>query len=148
MITGVALLLILISLPAFAKPVPANRYQCIGNGVVIMYTTTSISGEPRMTIKLEDSIISRSGEEIHTQDTVLGSLVTIVRRAKPERFIDTLTLIAPNVNVTDRVPRVQFTTRLFSTRTRTTIDGLELVRGLIQDSTAQRLVCTATAVVF
>jgi hypothetical protein len=153
--TMLVLLLALVSLSAtgataFAQsqPVPANLYECRGNGVVVTYSTTSFTGEPTIAFRFRNSTISRSGDDIQTQDTVLGSLVTIIVRAVPDSFSDTLTLVAPDANLTDSRPRVTFVTRLYRTHTLTSIGGPALVEGLIQQSASQRLVCTASAVNF
>jgi len=147
--TMLVLLLALVSLSATAlAQVPANLYECKGNGVAVTYSTTSFTGEPRITFQFRNTTISRSGDDIQTQDTVLGSLVTIVLRTVPDLFTDTLTLIAPAAHLTDRIPEVTFVTRLFKTHTRTSVGGPALVEGLIQQSASQRLVCAATAVNF
>ncbi|HET8539972.1 MAG TPA: hypothetical protein VFL83_08895 [Anaeromyxobacter sp.] len=159
--TKLALLAALASLggTASAQPVPANTYECSGDGVTVRYSTTSFTGEPRITYELRGTAtsagaadvgatISRAGDEIHAQDTVLGSLVTIVLDAVPDLFTDTLTLIAPAANLTERLPEVRFATTLFRTHTRTTIGGPALVEGLVQRSSSQLLVCVATVVYF
>jgi hypothetical protein len=132
----------------FAQTRPANNYQCTGNGVTLTYSTTSFTGDPRFTITIDGTTISRSGSEIQSQATVLGSLVTIVRRQVPDAFTDTITLVAPDVNVTPSNPTVPFATRLFLTRTHTSIGGPALVEGVIQDSQSRGLSCTASALDF
>jgi hypothetical protein len=134
--------------PALAAPVPANLYECQGTGVTVTYAKTSIKGEPTITFQFRDRTVTGSGNAIQTQATVLGDLVTVVRQTVSDSFIDTLTLVAPGVNLTDRLPGVSFNTQLFSTRTRTTVGGPALVEGLIQQSESQRLVCKATLVAF
>ena len=79
---------------------------------------------------------------------MLGSLVTVVRQQVPDLFTDTVTLLAPAVNVTDRTPSVGFVSELFLTRTRTTIGGPALVEGLVQQSSTRQLSCHASAVAF
>jgi hypothetical protein len=116
--------------------------------VAITYSTTSFTGAPTIAFQFRNTTITRSGDEIQTQDTVLGSLVTIVLREVPDLFTDTLTLIAPAANLTDLKPEVTFVTRLFKTHTRTALGGPALVKGRLQRSGSQRLVCAATAVNF
>ena len=146
--TGVSFALALISAPALAQYVPANLYECAGTNLSVTYSTTSFAGVPQITIEIDGVAISRRGDEIQSQATVLGSLVTIVRKQIPDLYTDTLTLIAPDVNLKAKGARVGFTTELFSTRTNTTIAGPQQVLGLIQQSTSKRLYCAATAVDF
>jgi hypothetical protein len=140
----------LTPMQALAQTAPANLYECTtnNNDVVVTYSTTSFTGDPRITIRLDRVVISRSGAEIQTQDTVLGSLVTVVRQQVPDSFIDTVTLVAPHVNLTGKTPSVAFSTELFLTRTRTTIGGPALVEGLIEQSSTRHLSCQASAVAF
>jgi len=137
------------ALAAAAPAAAANNYDCSNNaGTTLSYSTTSFTGEPRFTVQIDGAVIARSGEEIQTQRTVLGTLVTVVRSFVPDSFTDTLTFVAPDVNVTAKTGDVVFRTELFSTRTRTSIGGPALVAGVIQSSTRQTLVCTASRLDF
>jgi uncharacterized protein YdeI (BOF family) len=130
---------------AVAQTQSANNYECTNNaGTTVNYSTTSFTGDPRITILFDGNLVSRSGEEIQTQRTVLGTLVTVVQRFAPDAFTDTITLVTPDVNVTGKTPEVSFKTELFFTRTRTSIGGPGLVAGVIQSSTRRTLVCTAS----
>jgi hypothetical protein len=138
-----------LSTPALALPGPANLYACKGDDVDVIYSTSSFIGVPMINFQFHDTtVISRSGHDISVQDTVLGSLVTVVLRTVPDLFTDTLTLIAPAAHLTNGRLKETFITRLFKTRTRTSRGGPALVEGLIQRSHSQRLVCTAQAVHF
>ena len=133
------------SLAAAPGTVAANNYECTNNaGTTVNYSTTSFTGDARFTVVFDGNIISRSGDDIQTQKTVLGNLVTVVRREVPDSFTDTITLVAPDVNVTASTPEVSFRTELFFTRTLTSIGGPSLVPGVIQSSTRRTLVCTAS----
>ena len=142
-----AFLMVLALTPktALAQTVPANNYECTNNvGTTVNYSTTSFTGDPRITIEFDGIVISKSGAEIQTQRTVLGTLVTIVRRELPDAFTDTITFVAPDVNVTAKTPEVKFDTELFFTRTFTSIGGPSLVTGVIQSSTRRTVGCVAS----
>ena len=137
--------LALTAAPALAQSTPANNYECTNNaGTTVNYSTTSFTGDPRLTIVFDGNVVSRAGEEIQTQRTVLGTLVTVVRSIAPDAFIDTITFLAPDVNVTAKTPEVTFRSELFFTRTRTSLGGPSLVTGVIQSSTSRALACTAS----
>jgi uncharacterized protein YdeI (BOF family) len=128
---------------------PANNYECTNNaGTTVNYSTTSFTGDARLTVVFDGNVVSRAGEEIQTQRTVLGTLVTVVRSLVPDSFIDTITFLAPDVNVTAKTPEVSFKTEVFFTRTRTSIGGPSLVGGVVQSSTSRALVCTASRLDF
>ena len=130
---------------ALAQTQAANNYECTNDaGTTLNYSTTSFTGTPRFTILFDGNVVSRAGEEIQTQRTVLGTLVTVVRSIVPDAFVDTITFVAPDVNVTAKTPEVTFKTEVFFTRTRTSIGGPGLVGGVIQSSTRRTLACTAS----
>lgn len=97
--TALTLLLALVGLstPVLAQTVPANVYECQGDGVAITYSTTSMPGQPIITVDFGKTTIARSGDEIQTQDTVLGALVTIQFPSLPD---------APLAHPHPHVPRV------------------------------------------
>jgi hypothetical protein len=147
--TSMMLLLGLVSFSpaAMAQTTPANFYECKGNGVNVTYAIgTSFTGESTITFQFRNETITGTGKAIQTETTVLGDLVTLVRQSVPDSFTDTLTLVAPNINISDRLPAVPFTTRLFKTRTHTSIGGPALVEGVIQKSESQPLSCQAIKV--
>ncbi|WP_374087455.1 hypothetical protein [Methylomicrobium lacus] len=138
----------LLSASAYAEPVPANSYECRGAGVSVSYATTSFTGEPTLTVTTPAESLSQSGEQISIQDTVLGKLVSIVTEQTPDLSTETLTLVVPDVNVTDTAPQVRFTSELFTTTTHTSIGGPALVTGPVQESKSKKLVCKASLLNF
>ncbi len=148
--TILVLLLALVSLSATAsaQPVPANAYECIGDGVSVIYDMDSFVGGPQVYFTCDNITIALFDDEFSVSETVLGYMVTAVYRKVPYQFTDTLTVILPVVNVTERKPEVTFVTRLFKTHTRTPKGGPEMVKGLVQQSTSYRLVCKAGAAKF
>ena len=145
--TILVLLLALVSLsaPASAQPAPANDYECIGDGVSVYYSEDSFEGGPQVYFTFDNTTIVRFEDEFSISETDLGYMVTTVYRKVPNVFTETLTVILPAVNVTERRPEVTFATRFFKTHTRTPKGGPEQVKGLIQQSTSYRLVCKACA---
>jgi hypothetical protein len=61
-----------------------------------------------MDIQLDNETVSRSGDEIMTQETILGTLVTVYRETDPDSPSEELTLIVPDINLTDELPKVRF----------------------------------------
>jgi len=139
----------LLSASAYAvETAPANTYKCRGPGVGVSYATTSFTGEPTLTVATSAGSISQRGEQISTQDTVLGKLVSIVTAQTPDLSTETLTLIVPDVNVTDAAPDIRFNTELFTTTTHTSIGGPALVTGPVQESKSKRVICRASFLEF
>ena len=133
-----------------ASLVPANFYDCEGRETTVRFSPNrGGSGEPSIVITLGKKVIRANGQEILSQQTVLGSLVTVRYASDPDSHTDTLTLLAPDVNL-PAIPNkrpVEFMTPLFSTRTFTTIGGPSLVPGLssCRSSCSQAARCSATS---
>lgn len=141
--------LLLLTTSSFAaNATPANLFKCTGAGVTVNYTSDSLIGQPTLSIRVEKKTYSANGHEILDQETVLGSLLTITKSFVSDLYTDTLTFVKPDVNVNGFGESVNFYTRLFSTRTHTSIAGPRLVEGVIQSSKSKVLHCTATAAVF
>ncbi len=143
-----AISLALLIVPNYVVATPANHYLCSGVGVSVSYSTTSFVGEPLITFKIGKNNFSGRGDHIQVQHTPLGNLVTIVKSSIPDLHTNTLTFLAPSVNVSDIGDSKNFTSSMFATRTRTTIGGPQLVDGLIQLNKSWHLNCKAEAVVF
>jgi hypothetical protein len=138
---------VLCASAASAAPfAPASVYDCKGQGVTVSYANDSGGGVPSVLIKLGPKVIKARGNDVQIQRTVLGSLVTVQNGSVPDSHTDTLTLLAPDVNVSVipiKLP-VQFMTSFFSTRTFTSIGGPAFVQGVIQQSSSQPLFCKAS----
>ncbi|MEQ1528886.1 MAG: hypothetical protein ABL925_06180 [Methylococcales bacterium] len=127
---------------------PATLYECSGGGVTVDYTTTSLTGSPMLTITIGRKTFTGNGAEITEEVTVLGRLLTITQAAAPDLSTDTLTLLLPDVNVIDFGASEKFDTRVFTTRTQTSIGGPQLVDGVVQNNASRLVHCTGTAAVF
>jgi hypothetical protein len=151
-----ALIFTLVSLSASpAGPLHPDLFQCKGlvtfpelKQIHVAYSTTSSNGQAQMDIQLGNETVSRSGDEIMTQETILGTLVTVYRETDPDSPSEELTLIVPDINLTDELPKVRFKTRLFDTHTCNTIGGPALCVGPIQKSVSWQVRCKASLVNF
>lgn len=142
------LLLVLATLSASSvAATPANFYECRGTKASASYVTRSLAGTA-LTITVDGTTHQANNDEILDETTVLGHLLTLTTAVSPDAFTDTLTLLLPDVNVSGFGQKTAFVTRLFKTRTLTSIAGPQLVNGVIQSSSSVPLKCTATAVVF
>lgn len=139
--------LICVHSSAFAANVPATDYDCRSPFLTVKYNTGAI-GERLLSVARGGKPIVKRGDEVRVQETVLGSLATIVVRNEPDAFTETFTFLAPDVNVPSDNPTVAFTTELFRTRTNTAIGGPALVQGVIQESISEQLSCRASTPIF
>jgi hypothetical protein len=89
----------------------------------INYSTSSITGEPRFTYSGPKGEHSFAGdEEIRTQETALGTEVTVTLESIPDLHTITLTIFIPDIAV-EPGGEVEFNTFGIFTTTRTTIAG-------------------------
>jgi hypothetical protein len=142
-------LLVLTSLFASASyaATPANSYECSGLNASASFVTQGFLG-PSLRITLSGKTFKAQGLDIRNERTVLGQLVTLTTEQVPDAYTDTLTLMAPDVNVSGFGATTKFQTRLFKTRTFTSIGGPSLVNGVIQDNRSVLMQCEATALAF
>lgn len=130
-----------------AAPIAANLFECRGAGISANYSVGSLIGNA-LTITIGKKTFSAANEELREQESVLGNLVTLTTASVPDAFIDTLTVVLPDVNVPAFGDSVEFTTRLVKTRSNTSIAGPQFVNGVVQENLSRLLFCKASAVAF
>ncbi len=136
-----------VAAAAFASR-SANTYDLQGrSGLQVTYSSTSFTGDPRF--RYADGVTDRSfrGDEIRTEDTSLGTLVTVRLNDVPDLEGTDFTLVVPRVNVEEATTE-SVRTFGFWTLQRTSIGGPDLVKGQVQSYRAVGLRGTAQALVF
>ncbi len=74
-----------------------NQFDVQGDGVTISYSTSSFSGVPLFNYRDNERTISRSGDEIRTEETAIATLVTIDVEQIPDASEVTATLFLPRI---------------------------------------------------
>ena len=76
-----------------------NQFELSGGGIHVTYSTTSFSGKPLF--NYHDSLQSKNfmGDEIKTEESVLGTLVTVFLHQTADAGSTTFTLIVPHVSL-------------------------------------------------
>ena len=77
----------------------ANLFELFGGSIQVSYASTSILGGPILSYRDPQRNLSFRGEEIRSQDTELGELITVTLEAIPDLRTITFTLILPIVTV-------------------------------------------------
>jgi hypothetical protein len=146
------------STPGSEESGDANHFVLAGGGVVrVTYDTTGFAGEPQLTYRgpiglgpIEErpiDTVTNVGDEIRTERSEIGSLVTVYLGAMPDAVTFFLTLVLPDFN-----PRflgaapVSFATLAMLTTLRTTIAGPAPLEGALQEYVAVPLEGTAELV--
>ncbi|MEQ1531879.1 MAG: hypothetical protein ABL925_21430, partial [Methylococcales bacterium] len=80
---------------------PANHFECSGAGVSTYYTAGDTGVPHTLDFVIGGKTFSGIDAEITDEVTVLGHLLTITRTAVPDLRTDTLTLLLPDVNVSN-----------------------------------------------
>jgi hypothetical protein len=116
---------------ALAGP-KANLFTFTGkNDTQIVYSTSSITGEPQFTYRDRTRDRSFSGDGITVTSSPLGTLVTVLLEIMPDLLTLTATLVLPDINLGDR-QMIRFSTMVILTTNPTTIGGPDLVIGPLQ----------------
>ena len=76
----------------------ANLFDIVGP-IRINYSTSSISGTPRLSYKDAGLDLNLEGEQITRIETSLGELVTVTLESPPDAFTRTFSLIVPTIRL-------------------------------------------------
>lgn len=114
--------------------------------VQISYSTTSITGKPIFSYKDSKGSHSFTGDKIRTQQTEIGTMVTVTLESIPDLRVTTLTLLVPKINLDSST--TEFKTIAIQTTSKTTIAGEKLVKGAVESYEVINLKGTAKSIVF
>jgi hypothetical protein len=129
-----------------SEPRQANSFTLEGDGVEVTYESSSLSGDPQLHYHDEVRTVSKSGDEIRTLDTEIGTLVTVELEVAPDSHVVELSLLVPAVNMSNGEERIA--TAAIETIIRTSIGGPQLVSGALQMYKVHSLCGKAEAVEF
>lgn len=76
-----------------------NLFELHGHETHITYSTTSVAGKPQLVYRNNEQSYSFSGDEIRTQDSELGTLVSVSLVKTIDQGSTSLTLVVPSVNL-------------------------------------------------
>jgi YVTN family beta-propeller protein len=112
-----------------------NLFELNGVGqhkdVCISYSTTSFSSVPIFHYKDSKGDYNFMGnDEIRTQKTEIGTMVTVTLEYAPDLYVETLTLLVPDINLHGS-PR-EFKTIAIRTTSKTNFAGESAVEGAVQ----------------
>ncbi|CAG0982265.1 hypothetical protein [Geobacter sp.] len=128
------------------SPAQPNMYEFTAKRVKITYSTTSFTGEPRLSYQDRTRNLQFKGDEIRVTSTEIGQLVTVTLEQVPDLQTITLTLLIPAINMEGDV--VTFKTEAITTTHRTSIGGPALVKGVLQSYNTRTLQGEAKLVAF
>ncbi|MBR0873971.1 hypothetical protein JQ633_26670 [Bradyrhizobium tropiciagri] len=122
-----------------------NLYELSGHGIHVTYSTSSITGKPLFSYHDAVQTRSFSGDEIQTQSSMLGSLVSVFLMRTIDGPSTSFTLLVPGV----RLPTSEIAS--ISTEGITTLHKFSIIGpplGQTELYTLHRLQGTARFVVF
>ena len=144
---GAALTAIPGAASAQATPTPAretpNTFRLEGDEIGVLYASTSMTGEPTLAYRDASGEQTFRGPQLRVDDAPFGTLVTVVIASVQDGYSDDLTLVLPQVNLTDGREPTAFSTVAIVTRHRTTIAGPGMLEGQVQTYEAVSLDGTA-----
>jgi hypothetical protein len=77
----------------------ANLFELSGDGIQVSFSSTSILGGPILSYRDPQRSLSFQGNDIRSQETELGELITVTLETIPDLRTVTFTLILPIVTV-------------------------------------------------
>jgi hypothetical protein len=108
-----------------AKTTPSltpNSFLLRGDDVQVNYSTTSIDGKPRFTFKKGKKTLDFAGNQISSSTVNIGTLVSVVIAAVPDRSTTTFSILLPAIRLPES-KRQAFRTFGLTTVAKTTIEG-------------------------
>lgn len=103
--------------------VRANSFELSGDSIQISYSDTSFLGGPQLNYSDNSTNRTFRGEEISSQDTALGQLITVTLEEIADLRTVTFTLILAIVNLTSQSQSTDIKVPGIVTTTQTTIAG-------------------------
>ena len=122
-----------------------NLYELSGHGIHVSYSTTSISGKPVLTYHDAAQTKTFIGDELQTQTSVLGTLVSVFLMRTVDGPSTSFTLLVPGVRL-EGPEVVNISTEGITTLHKFSIIGMPL--GQTELYTVYALEGTARFVVF
>ncbi|MCC6588792.1 MAG: hypothetical protein IT168_18995 [Bryobacterales bacterium] len=99
-----------------------NLYELTGTRLKVTYSSSSISGKPLLTIRQGRKDQQFTGNEIKTDKTQIGQLITVTLEAQPDRKTVLFSVLLPDVNLPDSL-KSTIKTEAVVTTIKTTIAG-------------------------
>jgi hypothetical protein len=129
-----------------AQKITPNQYDLTGQGVRIVYSTSSIAGSPELTFTKSRKTLTFTGTEIGVLETNIGTLVTVTIAATPDKSSTTFSMLLPAIDLAKETSKQAFRTIGIITIHKTSIAGP--VKGVQQTHKSTQLKGTAQRVVF
>jgi hypothetical protein len=76
-----------------------NLYDLSGGGLHVTYTTSGIDGKPHFTYHSATQTLNFAGDQIQTNSSPLGALVTVIIFRTVDSGSTSFTLLVPRVNL-------------------------------------------------
>lgn len=111
-----------------------NRFVLVQQDATITYDTTAFDGQPHLSYQALQDSNARTfiGAEIRSQQSEIGTLVTVTLETIPDARTTLLTILLPTINL-DEATEQPFTTVGIITTEQSSIAGPQLVSGAVQD---------------
>jgi len=129
---------------AFVEP---NLYVLSGGGIHVTYSTTGINGQPHLTYSSPSINHTFTGTQIQTEQSPVGTLVTVTILMTVDTGSTTFTLLVPRVNLNGPFDSVQITTEGITTHHRFSIFPAAM-HGQVETYSVQQLTGSARMVEF
>jgi hypothetical protein len=130
-----------------AKTKAPNQFELRGGGARITWTVAGIDGEPHLTYDEGERHETFGRDDLRVFKSVMGRLVTAPLEMVPDAYTLTLTLVVPQVNLSDRLEQQVRTIAILTTE-HSPFGGPGLFKGQLQSYKILRLTGRARAVEF
>ncbi|MBV6441424.1 MAG: hypothetical protein DYG98_03095 [Haliscomenobacteraceae bacterium CHB4] len=126
----------------------ANLFELHSATIQITYSSSSFDGKPQLSYQRGSTSMNFRGKQIRHKPTEIGTLISVTLKSVPDLRTIVLSLILPQVNVSDGQSQVRINIKVIETTVRTSIGGPNLVKGQVQTYKVYALQGTAKHVLF
>jgi hypothetical protein len=105
-----------------ARTKQPNLFEVSGYGIQVTYSTTSLNGQPQFNYQDAHQSMLFVGDQILTETTEIGTLVSVMLRQTPDAGSTEFTLVVPRINLR-QFDTVNINTIGITTLHKTTIAG-------------------------
>jgi hypothetical protein len=108
---------------AMAQTIMPTQYELKAAGVLVGYSTSSITGEAQLSFKKGRTKLNFTGNEIGLLQTTIGTLITVTIASRPDQSFTTFSFLLPTIQLSKQSDRQSFRTIGVTTINKTTIAG-------------------------
>ena len=105
-----------------------NHFELSGQGITVVYDTADVLGRPSLNLQRNGTTDNFGADDIHIEETLTGTMLSVITETAPDWFVRTLSVLLPAVNLPSS-GAAQVSTVALEAEHRTSFDGGQSLTG-------------------